>query len=96
MHALPWEPEKYSKIKQCDCAFSKLLPRFASIMAGEQFIGIKTLDLHIPEGSDLGIVEERLAQWSRKGSLKLSYTEDEDIQYNTLDSLRPLIWPRNR
>jgi hypothetical protein len=73
-----------------------ILPVFARIIAGEKFVGIKLLDLHIPEGLDLGIVEKELAQWDRKGILKgiltVSYTKDEDVQHNTLDAIRPLIW----
>jgi hypothetical protein len=67
-------------------------------MAGEQFAGIKLLDLHIPEGLDLGVVEEQLGQWDRKERLTLSHTKDKDFQYNTLDWIRPILWgwPSNR
>ncbi|KAF8184251.1 hypothetical protein BJ912DRAFT_1043814 [Pholiota molesta] len=96
IHALPWGPQKHSKTEPCKYLFSMFLPVFARIIAGEQFVGIKLLDLHIPEGLDLGIVEKELAQWDRKGILKgiltVSYTKDEDVQYNTLDAIRPLIW----
>ncbi|KAF8168738.1 hypothetical protein BJ912DRAFT_1001169 [Pholiota molesta] len=96
IHALPCP--KYSKTNQCDRMFPTLLPRFAKIMAGKQFAGIKLLDLHVPEGLDLGVVEEQLGQWDRKERLTLSHTKDKDFQYNTLDWIRPILWgwPSNR
>ncbi|KAF8957243.1 hypothetical protein BDZ97DRAFT_1847279 [Flammula alnicola] len=95
VHALPWEPDIYNRIKQCDCVLSGLLTRFASIIEGKQFIGTKILDLNVLESLQLDVVAEPLTKWKQRGALKLSYAyADDDDQLNTLDSIQHLIFKR--
>lgn len=91
VHALPWFSDGYLHIERCDCGFLSRLTRFASVIEGNQFTGIKRLYFSVPNKVELDAVADQLSK--QRGALTLSRVVDDHYQCNSLDFVRPGDWP---